>query len=78
MSSWVLLGVILALVGLLVAQQMIHAQQTTQWMRVLSAKQGIPASILAGIDPLPVERTPLKKDTRRRVSVPVGGWQPGK
>jgi hypothetical protein len=67
-----LLAVVVVLAGLLVAQQLIHNRQTTQWMRAFSDKQGIPASILAGIEP-GIVKAPLKGDTRKRVSVPVGG-----
>jgi hypothetical protein len=74
MSSWMLLSVIALLVGIIVYQQWMMAEQNKRWMRIFceSCLQ-TPPNTMDEPKPLAEKSPEIRAAVRKRISVPIPG-----
>jgi hypothetical protein len=74
MSSWMLLSVVLLLVGIIVYQQWMMAEQTKRWMRIFcEGSLQINPNTMEEIKPLAEKSPEIRAAVRKRISVPIPG-----
>jgi hypothetical protein len=69
-----LLSMVLPLLGVIALQAVLHDRTQRKWMAIFCETQGIPAAIMAGKlshTSDASDKTPLKPDTRKRISIPL-------
>ena len=74
MNLWTLLSVVLLLVGIIVYQQWMMAEQNKRWMRIFceSYLQTTP-NIMEQPKPLAEKSPEIRAAVRKRISVPIPG-----
>lgn len=75
MTSWMLLSVVLLLVGIIVYQQWMLAEQAKRWMRIFCESSLKTNPDIMEDKPLAEKHPVIEKAVRKRISVPLPGGQ---